>query len=150
MNHNFEKETDIILLTKILNCYLKEDFNRRLEKFDLTIDQGRLLFKVVMSYKNNIPMTQKDLTEHLHLSKSSISELVERVAKKELIIKERKDKYVYLTPTERGIEIVDTIHDKRIETQEKLYQGFKESEKEEIINLLKRLINNMKGEENEK
>ena len=150
MSHNLEKETDIILLTKILNCYLKEDFNRRLEKFDLTIDQGRLLFKVVMSYKNNIPMTQKDLIEHLHLSKSSVSELVDRVAKKQLIIKERKDKFVYLTPTKRGIEIVDTIHDKRIETQEKLYQGFSENEKEQVINLLKRLINNMKGEEDER
>lgn len=148
MNPQINEENDILLLVKLLNRELREDFNRNIEKYDLTVDQGRVLFYVCCQEEQGNVVHQKDIQNRGHLSKSSVSEIVDRMVKKELLIKESEYPFVNIKPTTKGRDIVEHIHNTRYETIEKLFKGVDENQRQRIIDDIKQLLMNMKEDEN--
>ena len=140
-------EDDIIILIKLVNKELKADFDQRLNEYGLTSQQGRLLFFINGKVNfDNDEVHQNDIEKKFHLSKSTVSGLVTRLIKTGYIEKEIKPPYCNLKPTEKGEAIVDEIIKKRKCTLNKLLKGFNKEEKDYVMTILKKLLFNMKGE----
>lgn len=140
------KEKDLLFYIKVLDKKICEDFDSRLEKWGLTSQQGRILFFVYRLNKcENVLVHQSDIESHFHLSKSTVSGLVNRLINNGFIKKVDGTRYPTLEPTEKGIEVIDNIHKSREITLERLLTGVDEAERKQIENGLKMLIRNMGG-----
>lgn len=144
----FQPDEDLLFLVKTLNKELALDFDKRLSEFGLTGSQGRLLFflhrKVTV---NQEVIHQNDLEKTFGLSKSTVSGLVDRLAKKELIERINDKPYISLVPTANAVKIVDSVKSQRNKTIEKLTQGLSEDDVERMKNNIKLLIKNIKEED---
>ena len=103
-------ELDIIYYIKVLNKLMTADFTKRLNEHGLTCQQGRVLFYINHRVKDGFEVHQNDLEERFNLSKSTVSGLVKRMEKNELIIKINNHKYCSLLPSEKGKAIVNQVH----------------------------------------
>lgn len=139
---------DIIYLIKCLDKELAKDFDRRLAEFGLTGQQGRLLFFIYCQthHEGNI-VHQNDVEKTFLLSKSTVSGLVDRLVKKELIERVIESPYVSLVVTQKGTDIVESIRKNKNQTIKKLTQNLSDEEVQRMIQNIKLLINNIKEEE---
>ncbi len=143
-----KREEDILFLVKKLNKELVTDFDRRLNEYGLTSQQGRTLFFI--NGKVNCEKTevnQKDLEQRFELSKSTVSGLVKRMEKNGLIIIKRNQNKCSLIPTEKSEQIINSMQESRRKIIDKLFQGFSPEEKERIIKNIQKLIENIRREE---
>ncbi len=141
-------EEDILLLIKTLNKLLMNDFDKRLNEYELTCQQGRIIFFIYR--KANLGkevVHQNDIEKKLALSKSTVSGLMKRLEKKGLIEKEVNPPYYSWKATEKAMSMVNHFHQNRMKTIEKLTTGFNEEEKESLVKNINKLIDNMKKEE---
>ena len=144
MNQN--RKDDIIFLVKYLSKLIDKDFDKRLSEFGLTIQQGRILFFVF--HKNDlekIEVHQNDIENEFHLSKSTVSGLVKRMEKKNIISVEKQHPYAILRPTDEGRKIIKQLADKRHVSVECLLNGLDNQERKQLNEDLCRLIENMEG-----
>lgn len=142
------QEEDILYLVKSLSKLLARDFDKRLEEYDLTGQQGRLLFFIYKQTKiEGTTVHQNDIEKNYLLSKSTVSGLVDRLVKKGLIERVNEKPYVSLIPTDKGSDIVVHIHLNKIQTIKKLTQGLSDEEIQRMISNIKLLITNLKEEE---
>lgn len=144
---NTKFDPDLIWQIKHLQKLLKNDFEERLAKFDLTCEQGRALFFIHYSTKDGKEVHQNDIQNRFHLSKSSVSGLISRMIKNELIEKTSSGQYSILSPTQKGIEITEYFRETRLKTINKLFNGFSSKEKDQITSNINKLINNMEKED---
>ena len=135
---NINPENDILYLVKTLNKALAQDFDKRLAEYDLTGQQGRLLFYInrTVNIEGN-KLHQNDIEKLLGLSKSTVSGLIDRLETKELIKRVPAHPYVEIVPTKKCSNIVNHIHSNRDRAIEKLLKGFTVEEKESIIKNIK-------------
>ena len=63
-------------------------------------------------------------------------------------MKRNERKFVVLEPTEAGIKAVDSIRHGRAETIDKLFKGYSEEEKQNTLEKLNILIDNLEGGSN--
>lgn len=140
-------ELDVISYIKFLNKLLTLDFDKRLSEYGLTCQQGRVLFYIYRKTNEGLEVHQNDIEKQFNLSKSTVSGLVKRMMKNDLINKNQSHPYCTLTPSEKGCGIVDNIHKNRLKTTNKILQGFDEKQQKEINNLLEKMIKNMEKEE---
>lgn len=140
-------EKDILYYTKSLNQLITADFNKRLSDCGLTCQQGRVLFYINRCNVDGVDVHQNDIEKRFNLSKSTVSELVKRMQKNDLIEKVNNPPYCVLKATEKGKSIVDNIHQNRQRTIDKLLDGFNQKEHKELLQMLERLIENMRREE---
>ena len=144
MNQN--RRNDIIFLTKYLGKLIDKDFDSRLAKFDLTGQQGRILFYIAKRTNcDNQDVHQNDIEQEYHLSKSTVSGIVKRMEKKGIITIEKQHPYAVLKPTDAGEKIIESLHSQREEAFNILLKDLSEEEKEQICKLLNKLIENMEG-----
>ncbi len=144
MNQN--RKNDIIFLTKYLGKLIDKDFDSRLAKFDLTGQQGRILFYIAKRTNcDNQDVHQNDIEQEYHLSKSTVSGIVKRMEKKGIITIEKQHPYAVLKPTDNGENIIESLHSQRDDAINKLLKDFSDKEKEQICKLLNQLIENMEG-----
>lgn len=140
------KEKDILLLIKRLDKLIKKDFDDRLSEFGLTGQQGRILFYI--SRRVNLDkqeVHQNDIEKEFHLTKSTVSGLVKRLEKNGFIETIKSFPYTIMNPTSKAEQMIDKIHDTRIDAINILLKGFKEKEKEQFIKDITRAIENMQG-----
>lgn len=145
----YQPEEDILYLVKTLNKELWLDMDKRLSEYDLTGVQYRLLnflYREVALEQGTVH--QNDLEKNFGLSKSTISGLVDRMAKKELIQRVNDKPYVSLVPTQKGLDIITAIKSQRNQTIVKLTRGLKEEDINQMKEDIRLLIKNIKEEEN--
>ena len=144
MNQN--RRNDIIFLIKYLGKLLDKDLDARLSEYDLTGQQGRILFYVAK--RTNIDkekVHQNDIEQEYHLSKSTVSGIVKRMEKKGVISIEKQHPYAVVKPTEEGECIIHRLREHRNEAVERLIQGLDQKQQDVLIEELNKLIENMEG-----
>lgn len=139
------KKEEIALLIKFIDKEFKKDFESRLSEYGLTAQQGRLLFFIHCNDLEGHPVRQVDIEKRFQLTKSTVSGLVDRMEKANLIEKIKEDKKQYLKASEYGRSIVNHIHDKRTECLNKMMHGLDEKEINELNRLLSKVLNNKGG-----
>lgn len=141
-------DQDVLFLIRKLSKDLAEDFDKRLNEYGLTSQQGRALFFINKRVNfDHVDVYQVDLENRFELSKSTVSGLVKRMEKNGLItIKKEKNKSS-LIPTEKSLQIIDKMHERRKDTIDKLFKGMDEERRETILKGIKQLISNIEEED---
>ena len=101
-----------------------------------------------ISYNNGC--TQKELAEHLHVSPASVATSLKRMEKSGFIarIDDKDDsRKKRLTVTEKGANALRDFRKVCDETDEQVFSGFTEEEKETLMYFLKRLNMNIADNE---
>ncbi|MES5261645.1 MarR family winged helix-turn-helix transcriptional regulator [Priestia megaterium] len=89
---------------KYLNQYSQKSLQKELSKYGITVPQMRIINEVMKNHAISV----KQISLHLHMSQSTVSEVVERLIKKNILIK---------TPSledKRSVNISLTEHVKEI------------------------------------
>ena len=143
---NFDCRKDIIYLIRHLGKLLENDFNERVAKVGLTAAQARVLFFIIRkTVDEKQEVHQNDIEKEFSLAKSTVNGLISRLLKTSYIIKKNVPPYAILEPTKEGIAAVEQIKSNRIETVNKLFNGYSEEEKEITLERLNILIENLEG-----
>ncbi len=124
-------------MTNFIEAKIKEK-----EIYDIVPAYGNVLTAL---YNNNGELTMKDIGKLVGKDKSTITALVNKLAKQGYVSKEKCqiDKRVtYVKTTEKGKSIKDKFFEVSGEVYECAYKGFTEDEKYEFLRLLKKLNNN--------
>ena len=143
---NQSRRNDIIFLVKYLGKLIDKDFDARLSEYDLTGQQGRILFYI--NKKTNCDkqeVHQNDIENEYHLSKSTVSGIVKRMEKKGIISIEKQHPYAVLKPTEEGERIIHNLHERRTDSVNRLINGLSKEEQDDLCIELNKLIENMEG-----
>ena len=143
---NQSRKEDIIFLIKYLSKLLDKDLDARLSEFDLTGQQGRILFYIAK--RTNLDkeeVHQNDIEQEFHLSKSTVSGIVKRMEKKGVISIEKQHPYAVLKPTSEGECIIHRLRERRTEAVSKLMEGLSKEQQADLIKELNKLIENMEG-----
>lgn len=127
-------------IQSILNSKLK----------DISIQSGQHDFFYVISKNEGI--TQKDLSQHLHIGKSTTAKAVKQLIhhgyiKKEKDEKDRRFERLYLT--EKGREIAPRIRDTFTELVSITTRNLSEQETDQAIALLNKILKNVSEEKSE-
>ena len=142
MNTNYFPD-DILHSIKILEHRLEKRFNSNLEKCGLSAVQGRVLLFIARTEN----VTKKTISEYYFLSKSTTSELIKRMIKKDLIKIDKNGKNSYITITEKADALITLIKESRKNTVKTLEKNLNEGQIEELKQYLQLLIENLKGEQ---
>ena len=137
---------DIFFLVKHLSKCMELALDKEANKLGLTPQQARLLGFLVRRKNENIPIRQIDIEERFQLSKSTVSGLVKRMESKNLIIKEKKDKDILILPSEEGIKITEIFKEKANIIKDDIAKDLTDKEKEQLIKILHKLLDNVKKE----
>lgn len=143
MNENWKN--DFIYLIRYLYRLIDKDFNNRLSEYGLTLQQARILFFLERKTCEGVEVHQNDIEKQFHLSKSTVSGLVKRMEKKELINIEKQFPYAIIKIGSKGKEILTNLKKHRDEAIEELLKDVSKEEQDKTRETLLKLINNMKG-----
>ena len=81
------------------------------------------------------------------MSKSTVSELIDRLVAKNLVKKINEKNRVYLLTTDYSKDLLHAFDKARNKTKEQLTKGFDENQSEEIKEYILKMIKNMKGDD---
>lgn len=134
---------------KILGKYLS-DLNRdfikhidiKLQEYQLTLNMWRCM----MSIQKNKECNLKDIAELLGVDRAIITRNIKKLESLNYIIKEKgsnDNRFFDLCVTEEGLSILNSINEYQYKWYEKVTKDFNEQESENLINLLKKLRNNI-------
>ena len=141
---NPNRKNDIIYLIKYLQKLIDADLDKRLEFYDLTGQQGRILFFIHKKTEfDQVEVHQNDIENEYHLSKSTVSGLVKRMEKKGIITIEKQHPYAILKVTDKAKEILCHLRKHRDEAEEQLLKSI--NNKELLLKELRTMIENMEG-----
>lgn len=143
MNENWKN--DFIYLVRYLYRLIDKDFNNRLSEYGLTLQQARILFFLERKTFEGVEVHQNDIEKQFHLSKSTVSGLVKRMEKKELLNIEKQFPYAIIKIGNKGKEILTNLKKHRDEAINELLKDVSKEEQEQTRETLLKLINNMKG-----
>lgn len=140
-----DKDKDLLFLAKRLHKLMDARFTSMLAELDLTAQQGRILLYVngKTNFKNE-NVIQKNIEEHFALSKSTVSGLITRMEKKEILKRAQSQGSSNIVLTQKGLELIDIIEKSRYDVKEKCLKGISEEEEETVIKALGKIIENMK------
>ncbi len=111
---------------------------------ELNIKNGQYDFFFVISLKEGI--SQKELSEHLHIGKSTTAKAVKNLVSKGYVIKQKDDKdirvdHLYLTELGRKeAPVVAKIFQENLEVASR---GLSERETEQLLFLMNKVLNNL-------
>jgi DNA-binding MarR family transcriptional regulator len=142
------KQSLILFKIKHLDKLLEANFARRLDKVGLTPQQGRILFFVCKSYKNDIPINQNTIKDKFELSKSTTSGLVKRLMLKSLIAIKKDKNNNLIVPTEEGLKLKDYFIENADRTFKNVLGDLDENTSKLIVEQIDNIIERLKKEEN--
>ena len=146
---NKTRKDDYIYLVKHLSKLIDQDFDRRLSEYGLTCQQGRILFFVNRkSVIENKEVHQNDIEQEFHLSKSTVSGLVKRMEKKEIIIVKKVPPYAILEPSKKGKDIIIHLKKNKEDVIEMILHNIKKEDRTKLQNMLLTMIDNLGKERN--
>ena len=145
---NFNRKEDFFYLIKYLQKLVDQDLDARLALYDLTGQQGRILFFIMRkTERDHMEVHQNDIENEYHLSKSTVSGLVKRMEKKGVISIEKQHPYAILKPTDKARDILSHLDKHREEAIAQFLKGVDEKDKEVTLKTLQKFIQNMEKEE---
>ncbi|MDD4112661.1 MAG: MarR family transcriptional regulator [Herbinix sp.] len=145
MDNNYSSKRLHMALISTYSLHKKSSF-QEFQKLDLTTGQPKVLS--ILSQKEGY--LQKDLAKRAHVEPATMTSVLNNMIKKGLVYKEptyvsggKRANAIYLTEKGRDISIqVNKIVD---DMEELSFQGFSDKEKQLLINLLDRIISNLKN-----
>lgn len=108
----------------------------------LVVSHGNILDRL---YDNNGKLTMKEISERINRSKSTVTQLVDKLLKSGYVIKEAnpEDKrFSYIVLTEKGLSIKKDFKEISDSVIRMFCQDFTEEETQILLSLLDRVINN--------
>ena len=136
------KKEELVPLFRIIDKEFKRDFERRLSKYDLTAQQGRLLFYINWSNKEGNKVRQVDIEKHFQLTKSTVHGLIDRMEKANLVIKKKEEKNQFIVITDDCKKILEDVFSQRLECLNKMTDGLSDEEIETLHSLLMKIYEN--------
>lgn len=134
---------------KIINNYFENQLNLGLAEYNLTRSQMDVLILLKINEKKNIETNQKDIEKALSLKNPTVTGILDRLEdkgyiKRNVSSKDKRLKQITLTDTSNEILLKSRNHAKKIE--EKILSSLTSEEKEELLQLLDKIKNNIKEE----
>ena len=119
--------------------------NKNLQRYNLTQSQMDVL--VYLKHHDGSTVTQRDLEAGLRLTNTTITGILNRLEDKNLITREtnlndRRSKIIKMTDKSKIVLEESYIDLKELESQ--IIKGFSDEEKEELVVLLNKVLNNLK------
>lgn len=108
----------------------------------LVVSHGNILD---ILYDNNGRLTMKEISKGINRSKSTVTQLVDKLLLYGYVTKEpdlEDKRFSYIVLTEKGISIKRDFKEISENVINKFFKDFKEEEAEMLISLLDRVINN--------
>ena len=124
--------------------------NRRLREEDMTFSQLILMFYLWENRAKKI--TQKDISEAMHIKHPTAIGLLKRLEEKEMVkvvVDPDNRKFRNIALTEKGVMFIENDRKRKRHTDEYMVNGFSEDEILQLRNLLDRVYDNMKVMESE-
>ena len=119
--------------------------NQKSQFMGLTAAQGEVIRHILKNYESQ-ELTANDLVKKLKLSQSTLAGIISRLEAKELIYRktdENDNRKSIIYPTEKGLELEETLKVKAVETEAILLQGMTLEEQAEFNRLLQIALNNV-------
>ena len=135
------KKEELIPLFRIIDKEFRKDFEKRLSKYGLTSQQGRLLFYINCNNK----VRQVDIEKNFQLTKSTVHGLINRMEKANLVIKIRENNNQFIEISDSCKKILEDVFSQRMECLNKMTQGLSDEEIETLHSLLMKIYNNKGG-----
>ena len=134
---------------KIINNYFENQLNLGLAEYNLTRSQMDVLILLKINEKKNIQTNQKDIEKALSLKNPTVTGILDRLEdkgyiKRNVSSKDKRLKQISLTDASNEILLKSRNHAKKIE--EKILSSLTSEEKEELLQLLDKIKNNIKEE----
>ena len=136
------KKEELIPLFRVIDKEFKKDFERRLSKYDLTAQQGRLLFYINWNVCNGNKVRQVDIEKNFQLTKSTVHGLINRMEKANLVIKNKEKNNQYIEISEDCKKILEDVFSQRMECLNKMTAGLSEEEIDTLHSLLMKIYDN--------
>lgn len=148
MNHgdndrSFESVKEIEKNLRRIDHIIRKEGRLILKDYNITVPQ----FEALQYLIHNENMTIGELSQKMHLAFSTITDLIDRMEKTELVtrMKDANDKrIVRLKVLPQGLDVVDKVLTKRIEFLAGKLASLTDEEKERLDNVLHRLHGVMK------
>ena len=136
------KKEELVPLFRIIDKEFKRDFERRLSKYDLTAQQGRLLFYINWNNKEGNKIRQVDIEKQFQLTKSTVHGLITRMEKANLVIKKKEEKNQFIVISDDCKKILEDVFSQRLECLNKMTDGLSDEEIETLHSLLMKIYEN--------
>lgn len=136
------KKEELIPLFRVIDKEFKKDFEKRLSKYGLTSQQGRLLFYINWKTCNKEKVRQVDIEKHFQLTKSTVHGLIERMEKANLVIKVKEKNNQYIEISKDCKKILEDVSSQRMECLNKMTEGLSEEEIDTLHSLLMKIYEN--------
>lgn len=121
--------------------YIEDELKKR-DIEGLVVSHGNILD---ILYDNNGKLTMKEISEGINRSKSTVTQLVDKLLKAGYVTKESdlEDKrYSYIVLTDKGLSIKRHFREISENVIKEFFKGFTEEESETLLSLLDRVIYN--------
>ena len=136
------KKEELVPLFRIIDKEFKRDFERRLSKYDLTAQQGRLLFYINWNNKEGNKVRQVDIEKQFQLTKSTVHGLITRMEKANLVIKSKDKNNQYIVISDDCKKILEDVFSRRMECLNKMTDGLSDEEIDTLHTLLMKIYEN--------
>lgn len=135
---------EVSFLIKQIHDSVSKKANYQLNKYDVTLSQGRIL--AYLHQRIGMKTSQKDIEKYLGVTHPTVIGTLKRLEKKGLIKSQIDDedkrvKNVYLTPKEEFIH--QRMQGFQNQMEENLLSGLKEGEIVKLKRILKKIYNNI-------
>ncbi len=145
MVSKYSDKDSIHKLYQIVHKKLIHFIREELEPYDFNRGEFPLLFKLI---KKGDGVTQKEICEMIHVSKSTTSKIIKSLVEKGYIQKEKdpddkRASRIYLT--EKKDEIEDLIRELDSKAENQMLKGFEDKEKEKLRTYLERILDNLES-----
>ncbi len=129
---------------KLIHEVFANMFNRQLREDDMTFSQ--LMVISILWERRDQKVTQKDISEALHIKHPTTIGLLKRLEEKEMVkivVDPENMKYRNIAITEKGEKFIEMNKERRNKMNAILVDGMNEQEIEMLRTLLDRVIDNM-------
>lgn len=135
---------------KCIQSAIEKSMNESLKDYDLTESQEKIMR--FLRWTRLEKVSQKDIEEFYHISNPTVTGILNRLEQKGYIrrIKGTNDKRVhYIEPTDKALEVEQTIFQNVKAMEAKMVQGLNAEEKELLFQLLEKVTKNVIEKEEE-
>ena len=129
---------------KLIHESFANMFNRQLREDDMTFSQ--LMVISILWERRDQKVTQKDISEALHIKHPTTIGLLKRLEEKEMVkivVDPENRKYRNIAITDKGEKFIEMNKERRNKMNAILVDGMNEQEVEMLRSLLDRVIDNM-------
>ncbi len=128
---------NIAMLLKMIHNRMETGRNRLMREFGLSGSQFELL--VFLNHCGGQPVSQKEISEHLHIRHSSTIDVLKHLEAKGLVtreVNEKNAKFRDVSLTEEGIALMELLRGKKDELDAAIYGTFTAGELETLSDML--------------